>query len=103
MSQAEADNTDFRGTDEGAKMKFTSGWMDGGNGTNSSGFSALPAGMSSNGGITFSGVEMWGEWWTSTTNGRKAYYRSLHDYNDLVWRPSGWKSYYRSARCIKDN
>lgn len=37
----------YRGTDQGAQMKATSGWSDwegiDGNGTNTSGFSALPA------------------------------------------------------------
>ena len=50
MSQSEANGTGWRGTDEGSKLKATSGWS-GFNGTNESGFSALPGG--SRGGIKF--------------------------------------------------
>jgi uncharacterized protein (TIGR02145 family) len=35
---------EWRGTDQGAKMKSTTGWAEGENGTNISGFSALPGG-----------------------------------------------------------
>ena len=44
MSQSDADATEWRGSDQGEKMKSTSGWYDNGNGTNSSGFNALPGG-----------------------------------------------------------
>jgi len=49
MSQSDADVSSWRGTNEGIKLKATSGWniyFDGtsGNGTNESGFSALPGG-----------------------------------------------------------
>ena len=42
MSQSEADKTEQRGTDEGKKLKSTSGWSSSGNGTDEVGFSALP-------------------------------------------------------------
>ncbi|MGA2405262.1 MAG: fibrobacter succinogenes major paralogous domain-containing protein [Bacteroidales bacterium] len=44
MNQAVIDLYGFRGTDQGSQMKHTFGWYNSGNGTNSSGFSALPAG-----------------------------------------------------------
>ena len=39
---ANVDIYGFRGTDQGAKLKNSSGWATGENGTNTSGFSALP-------------------------------------------------------------
>ena len=44
MSQSMSHDKGYRGTYEGKQMKFTSGWADNGNGTNSSGFDALPGG-----------------------------------------------------------
>jgi uncharacterized protein (TIGR02145 family) len=44
MTQAQADGTGWRGTDQGTQMKTTSGWYNNGNGTNSSGFSGIPSG-----------------------------------------------------------
>ena len=44
MSQAQADSSGLRGTDEGEKLKATSGWEDNGNGTDMFGFAALPGG-----------------------------------------------------------
>lgn len=44
MSQSEADGYGFRGTDEGERMKSTSGWANDGNGTNCSSFNGLPGG-----------------------------------------------------------
>ena len=53
MGQVNADTTGRRGIDEGDKLKSHSGWVDNGNGSNSSGFNALPGGWgtSSNGGF----------------------------------------------------
>jgi len=42
-------NTYWSGTDVGVKMKSTSGWNSGGNGTNASGFTALPGGYVNSG------------------------------------------------------
>ena len=50
----------------GYKIKSTNGWYNGGNGDNSSGFNALPAGLRFNGGV-FSNNTMYGVWWTSSS------------------------------------
>ena len=42
MSQDEANNTDYRGTDEGEKLKSLAGWEEGTNGTDVVGFTAIP-------------------------------------------------------------
>ena len=76
MTQAEADSwggEDYgaigRGTDQGTQMKTTTGWNDwagrDGNGTNTSGFSALPGGDTG----WYGEFELAGlctSWWTST-------------------------------------
>ncbi len=65
MTQAQADTTGYRGTDEGDKLKSTSGWLSNGNGTNTSGFTALAGGYrSTNGG--FNVKTLLGYWWSST-------------------------------------
>jgi len=45
MCQNDADNIDFRGTNEGSKLKATSGWTDNSNGTDDLGFCAIPGGL----------------------------------------------------------
>lgn len=57
--------TQFGGTDKaGEALKSVSGWTEGGNGTNSSGFGGLPAGIRRNNAYEVLGVM--GFWWTST-------------------------------------
>ena len=48
----------------GEALKSVSGWVEGGNGTNSSGFDALPAGIRRNNGYDV--LSVMGFWWTST-------------------------------------
>jgi len=51
------------------KLKNKEGWSDEGNGTNESGFSALPGGRRSSydqNSYIFKGIGKWGYWWTST-------------------------------------
>lgn len=66
MSQSEADDTEWRGTNEGNKLKSTSGWYSDGNGTNESGFTALPGGyrIGSNG--SYDNIGTYGYWWSAT-------------------------------------
>lgn len=49
----------------GKKMKSTTGWAEGGNGTNESGFNALPGGYRKENGI-FANTGSIGIWWSST-------------------------------------
>jgi uncharacterized protein (TIGR02145 family) len=86
----------------GTKMKSTSGWAENGNGTNSSGFSGLPGGISYLDG-TFDGIGSLGSWWSSTEGSTSgAWYRSL-DYSggDVDWG-SGNKEGGSSVRCLRD-
>ena len=67
MSEAEANNTGYRGTDEGHQMKSTSGWNSSGNGSNSSGFNGLPGGYRYSGGFYNDGY--FGFWWSASESG----------------------------------
>ena len=55
-------------SEAGTKMKSTSGWVENGNGTNSSGFSGLPGGYRYYDG-TFDDIGDYGYWWSSTEDG----------------------------------
>jgi uncharacterized protein (TIGR02145 family) len=89
----------------GAEMKTTYGWYEGGNGTNSSGFSGLPGGYRRNGG-SFESTGNFGFWWSSSPSGSLgayARYRFLeHDapglYDSATYVDNGY-----SIRCIQDS
>jgi len=110
MSYDEAWLLGWRGINEGTKMKSKEGWDNDGNGTNSSGFCALPAGIRNSQGI-FSDIGTATHFWSTTeyfnmTN--YAFNRKL-SYN----QPGvGWfhashyygypKDFGFSVRCVKD-
>lgn len=103
MSQSEADDSWFRGTDEGKKMKSISGWPSNGNGTNSSGFSALPGGYRGTNG-SWNSFSSDASWWTSTESGSSnyIYFRHLYTTEDKVYRAGKDKDSGVSVRCLKD-
>lgn len=111
MSQAEADDTGRRGTDEGGKLKEkgTTHWTSCDNptspcahGTNQSGFSALPGGHYYNG--TFSFVGDISYWWCSTEKSTTiALSRGLVYTSSKVSRQALLKTYGFSVRCIMDD
>lgn len=101
MSQSDADDSGWRGTNEGTKLKATSGWKSPGNGTDAYGFTALPGGYRSSDG-TFYNIYYYGYWWSATegnasARGRNVGYgssnASSYDYNKEV----GF-----SVRCVRD-
>ncbi len=101
MSQSEAGNTGWRGTDEGEKIKSTTGWNSSGNGTNSSGFTALPGGMRGyGGGLNYLGNH--GYWWSSSEySGLDAWHRQLGYDSDQVSRNQYNKDNSHSVRCLR--
>jgi uncharacterized protein (TIGR02145 family) len=102
MSQAEADATDWRGTDEGIKLKSTVGWNSGGNGTNTSGFTAIPAGFRYHDG-NFGSLGIGALFWTTTESGSdNAYGRLLINTYDNIFRNDDLKAIGCSVRCVKD-
>ena len=105
MSRTAADSTGIRGTDEGSKLKATSGWNANGGGTNISGFSALPGGYRGYFDGSFGGKGDNGVWWSSTDAGDASWHRSLY-YNKSSIGRGGNLDYKRndgfSIRCVKD-
>ncbi|MFP4293823.1 MAG: fibrobacter succinogenes major paralogous domain-containing protein [Cyclobacteriaceae bacterium] len=97
--------TDFLGGQQDAadKMKSTTGWVNDLNGTNSSGFSALPGGFrGSNGNFGLIGLN--GTWWSSTqdTNeSNNAWGRFIGGFLGAVTRVSAGNELGYSVRCIK--
>jgi uncharacterized protein (TIGR02145 family) len=98
MTSSQANDTGWRGTDQGTQMK-TSSW----GGTNSSGFSALPGGLRSYGDGYFVNQGSFGDWWSSSSNGGGAWYRVLSSGSSAVNRfnydltRNGF-----SVRCVRD-
>nr|HPQ35761.1 FISUMP domain-containing protein [Tenuifilaceae bacterium] len=94
--------TGWRGTDGGTKLKATSGWNSGGNGTDIYGFSALPGGYRNDGLGTFSAVGYDGHWWSSTElDASLAWDRHLHYVYGSVYRYYYNKRYGFSVRCVR--
>ena len=96
--------TDFLGGQElaGKKMKSKSGWGYDGNGTNESGFSALPGGYHSD---YFHRIGKDGMWWSSSLWDRdNAYYRYLRNDIDFVGVGGLWTTLDRgmSVRCLRE-
>lgn len=102
MSQSQADAIGSRGTNEGSKMKNTSGWLYSGNGTNSSGFSGLPGGHRLTSGA-FNDIGGTGYWWSSTEYAdSNPWKRSLEASHDQVYRFWNYKGSGFSVRCLKN-
>jgi uncharacterized protein (TIGR02145 family) len=89
------------GSNAGTSMKSTFGWSQGGNGTNSSGFNALPAGLYNNGG--FYAIEESTFYWSSTIiDDFGSWIRQL-GYDTATANQMGLqKNMGLSVRCVKD-
>ena len=99
----------FGGADTaGETLKSVNGWNEGGNGTNSSGFNALPAGIRRNNGYDVLGY--FGFWWSSTPTGEdgKAWLWDISyggpdmSIKTKVWRFDGDILGGLSVRCVRD-
>jgi uncharacterized protein (TIGR02145 family) len=94
---------DYLGDDAGKQMKATSGWWEGGNGTNSNGFSALPGGYRSVDG-TFTYIGGGGCWWGSTEYyANYAWGRGVYGNSGGVSGRYDYKLNGFSVRCLKDS
>ena len=90
------------GTSIGTLLKASSGWNNGGNGNNSSGFTAVPGGYRVNTGI-FSKIGNYGIWWTSTENDTTfAWHCDLDCNNAKVMRTTTMKKLGFSVRLVRD-
>jgi uncharacterized protein (TIGR02145 family) len=84
----------------GTRMKTTSGWSDGNNGTNESGFTGLPGGYRIENG-TFLNQGSIGTWWSSTeSNSRNAIDHYLAQ-SSALGKSNSPKQRGESVRCIK--
>lgn len=102
MSSVEVTGTGWRGTDEGIMLKNGYGWQGDANGTNSTGFSALPGGSRwyNDGRFHFAGF--YGYWWTSTFDGQYPWDRFLDaEHNDVGRSQSNLNEGF-FVRCMKD-
>ena len=87
----------------GVKMKSIYGWTDGGNGSNSSGFSGLPGGYRD--GSFFESAGDYGLWWSSSTLPDEPYFQSLYYDSDAIYSPgfsAGDPQMGFSVRCLQD-
>ena len=86
----------------GTKLKFVTGWSDSGNGTDTFGFSALPAGLRYRiGDYDYEGD--YANFWSSTEGGNlDAYTMGLYYGDDNVNLNYGLKNFGFSVRCLKD-
>jgi uncharacterized protein (TIGR02145 family) len=106
MSEAEAASDGSRGSPVGDYMKSTSGWDNGVNGSNSSGFTGLPGGYRKASG--FDAVRDNAPWWSSTSVGIDnqgngfSWQRRLDPEEDYVHRDGKYHLFGLSARCVRD-
>jgi uncharacterized protein (TIGR02145 family) len=107
MSQAEADLTGSRGTNEGSQLAgnetlWEDGNLDSDPGFGTSGFAALPGGNKSTDG-TFEPVGRYCYFWSSTEqSSTDAWRRSIYNYETGINRHYRKKVDGFSVRCIKD-
>jgi uncharacterized protein (TIGR02145 family) len=106
LTQEEADATDYRGTNQGTQLKNTTGWSEEGNGTNSSGFSALPASWRDYDSefMNYMGSGIDGYWWTSSENdAATAWARSMTYNSTRISRKAYSLNRGYSIRCVRDD
>jgi uncharacterized protein (TIGR02145 family) len=86
----------------GEKIKTTSGWDEGGNGTNTSGFTAIPGGYRNHEGY-FINIGKNALFWTSTEfNSTNIWFRNVIGSIPDVYAPNYARDFGLSVRCIKD-
>ena len=91
MTQQTVDGVDWRGTDEGTKIKLLG----------NSGFEARVGGYRKSNG-TFAGSPEYGYFWSSTDNGTQGWARGVSDVETGIYRNTINKSYGLCIRCLKD-
>lgn len=84
----------------GTKLKSTTGWKDGDNGTNESGFTGYPGGYRVENGI-FKNFGSTGIWWTATENNSLSAYDHYLFLGGSLGRSNSPKQRGESVRCIK--
>ncbi len=95
MTQGQADGTGYRGGDQGIQLKDNLTW----NGTNSSEFTALPAGYRYGHGA-LDNVNSRNAWWTSSIGTSNYWIRMLSSDSSSVYRVEFSNTHGLSIRCI---
>lgn len=103
MTFTEAEGTMLRGHNQGPLLKDTTGWIKNGTGTNSSGFSAIPAGLRDASTGDFYNIGADACWWTSTEEDEnQAWFRNMYfDFKSIYRIPVSKKNGF-SVRCVRD-
>ena len=103
MSAEEADKYGeyTRGTDEGQRLKCTTGWLELKPGTDEVGFAALPGGER-NIYEVFAYVGSVGTWWTGTEFDQWSFSRTLDANETYILRFGSNRLTGKSVRCIKN-
>ena len=101
MSSSEANSSGWRGTDQGAQMKASASDSPSWNGTNSSGFSALPGGYRDFNGYFDNGGNVAAHFWSSSPSG-SAWHRILSSGYGNVYRHLYDQRNGFSVRCVRD-
>ena len=103
ISQADVGTENWRGTDQGERIKNDIGWQENGNGTNTAGYSALPAGYRTYIDGSTKGLGLITYFWTGTAKDNNiSYFRRLDAAEDGIFRSATHKEAGKSVRCIKD-
>ncbi len=96
-------NWGWRGTNEGSEMKSTTGWAAGENGSNTSGFTALPGGYRYAADGDFYALGTLAYWWTATLSDTDiAWYRRLDGPNTNVYKGATSVRGGKFIRCVKN-
>ena len=101
MSSSESNSTGWRGTGQGEQMKASDSDSPSWDGTNSSGYSALPGGYRNVEGL-FHDVGNRATYWSSSPFSSHAWYRALYIGDDDVIRYSNNRHNGFSVRCVQD-
>jgi uncharacterized protein (TIGR02145 family) len=100
MSESEANDTSFRGTDQGGQMSSSPEDNPSWDGTNTSGFSGMPGGLRAPSGYCNDGG-IGGLFWSSSPNGSDAWFRYLLTLRVYRNSDNGQGSGF-SVRCVRD-
>jgi len=93
----------WRGTDQGTRLKSTSGWGAGMNGTNTTGWTALPGGYRYAVDGTFNNYPDLAYWWSSTElDATTAWYRRLDGNQAGIYKAAVFKIGGKFVRCLKN-
>jgi uncharacterized protein (TIGR02145 family) len=102
MTETDCNNKTWRGSDQGAQLKSTSGWGSG-NGTNTTGFNALPGGFRQYNDSAFIFLGDDGYWWTASPEGTDmGWIRGMSTAFQQVYRDIFPQGTGLAVRCIKN-